>query len=191
MPLPSVDWAALEDCYGPAVRTPRLLAGLLSGERRAVDAGLNHLWDDLIHQGTVYSATPHAALVVASLLTAGVDSPPWEYERRPLRAKLLEWLAGLASAVGDRQEEKVWIWSGGRVALREDPVIVEIRALRPTLLDAVRPYLDDPNEPVREAATDAADLLEDAPVPLVLLDEDLWGPTPLPDPEGPFDDPPF
>ena len=63
-----VDWARLFHAYGVASDTPGHLRGLTSADDAAFDAGLDHLYGAVLHQGTVYPATAPALRVVAGLL---------------------------------------------------------------------------------------------------------------------------
>lgn len=101
-----VDWDGLFHAYGPAGDTPAHLRALTGGDADAQRAALDHLWSAVIHQGTPWSVTPPAALVVAGLLpdpalvrpvaytlTESIgDAPP------PLRATLVNFLGAVAVA---------------------------------------------------------------------------------------------
>jgi hypothetical protein len=159
------DWAERVEDYpfGPVSFTPVALAAFTSGHRDAVTRGLNHLGDCLLHQGTLYCETGTAALYIATLLADSgsqeVLVPAWEAGRRPLRAKLLDWLAAVAHTVSDAMEEQWKEWGGGSWA--SSPKVREVRALRPALFQGVSACLPDPA--VREAALAAAVPLLDAP----------------------------
>ncbi|TDB79931.1 hypothetical protein E1264_34795 [Actinomadura sp. KC216] len=144
--------------------TPVALAALGSGDSDAVTRALNHLSDVLLHQESLYGETPIAALYVAALL-ADRDSqealtPEWEAGRRPLRAKLLDWLAAVAHTVSDAAEEHRAQWGGSWASL---PQAREVRASRPALFQGVSACLPAPDRRVREAALAAAIPLLDAP----------------------------
>ena len=152
--IEETDWASLEHAYGPADDTALRLLELLDEDPGVRASALGQLDMSVFHQGSLYSATPAAALFIAAILRhprtlAGHESAyPWD-SRRPFRAALLEWLGQVAESAacdhpGDGTEED---------HLR---VIEACRAVRPAIYSAVAPYLDDPVAAVREAATGAA-----------------------------------
>jgi hypothetical protein len=151
----------LEHGGGQASDTPSLLARLTSGHRAEVDRALNHLWDDLYHQGTVYSATVAAAQYVAALLGEPL-SPVWEPGKRPLRARLLDWLTGMAYAVGNATERTWQTWFGFSQT-EEVPLVRQMRGLRPELFAAVQVFLADPDPVISDAALTTTVCLLDAP----------------------------
>jgi hypothetical protein len=59
-----------------ATDTPAYLRALVSGDTTAQQAALDHLWAAVIHQGTPWTVTPMAALVVAGLLADPALSQP-------------------------------------------------------------------------------------------------------------------
>ncbi|MFJ3927232.1 hypothetical protein [Streptomyces sp. NPDC090022] len=156
-----VDWSRLSHAFGPAApETPAKLAGLVSGDARAVTAALGHLWDDLLHQGSLCSATPAAALCVAAVLgdPRGRESLTCSH-----RSRLLAWLADVAFVVTVRWERQLQEWSGSSAARDRNPHVGDIRAMRPALLRGVLPWVSDPDPSVTEAALLAAVHLLDAP----------------------------
>lgn len=171
--LAVTDWDALgadraerseDHPFGPVSFTPVALAAFTSGERDAVTRGLNHLGDALLHQGCLYNETGTAALYIAALLADPGSRealvPEWESGRRPLRAKLLDWLAAVADTVCDAAEERwrEWGWSTASA-----PLFQEVCALRPALFQGVSRCFTDPDPAVREAALAAGVPLLDAP----------------------------
>ena len=82
---------------------------------------MEHLWSAVIHQGTRGTATPPAALAVASLFA----DPRLSGEQAELRANLLEFLAAVARAC--EQEEKARLDSWAYPADRD--VDAEVAAL--------------------------------------------------------------
>ncbi|WP_017544862.1 hypothetical protein [Nocardiopsis prasina] len=105
--LRSTDWSRTFHAHGQATDAPEVLAGLLSakGEERA--EALAYLNGVILHQGTVYPATPPAALFVAGLLADPVGDLPVSdplggaagAPSDPLRPHLLGFLADVARAV--------------------------------------------------------------------------------------------
>ncbi|MGW0933683.1 hypothetical protein [Streptomyces sp. NPDC002666] len=160
--LERVDWSRLEHGGGPAAPgTPIVLAGLAHDSAPdAVAGALRHLWDDLLHQGSLYSATPKAALYVAAVLGEPHGDESSVTSRR--KTELLEWLAEVAYAVGASRERQLEEWFGSEVMDR-DPLFGEVRAIRPLVFERVHPYISDSNADVAEAALLAAVHLLDAP----------------------------
>ncbi|GAA3952929.1 hypothetical protein GCM10023085_39270 [Actinomadura viridis] len=171
--LSETDWSTLEAAFpergedhpsGPVLSTPVALAAFTSGDRDAVTRALDHLDDGLLHQGTLYGATGTAALYLAALLADDGSRealvPAWEAGRRPLRAKLLDWLAAVAYTVSDAREE---YWKEWGFSWTSTPEGREVRALRPALFQGVSACFADPDLAVREAALAAAIPLLDAP----------------------------
>ncbi|PYC67892.1 hypothetical protein C7C45_19850 [Micromonospora arborensis] len=158
--LEQTDWRALAHSHGPAwPETPRLLTGLLTGDRDDARRALSHLWEELFHQGTIYDATPAAARFVAVALAdprvRAEPGPTREYGDGPLRAALLVWLSRLGYAMGVQWRE----WFGDDAAGGENIG----GPLRPRLYAVVTACLDDPDENVRDAALIAAVNLASAP----------------------------
>ena len=102
-----VDWSRLSHAYGAATDTPAHLRALVSGDTTAQQAALDHLWAAVIHQGTPWTVTPIAALVVAGLLPDPALSQPVAdsisaaagWPPLPLRAALVHFLAEVAEAM--------------------------------------------------------------------------------------------
>ncbi|MGI5151471.1 hypothetical protein ACQEVC_34755 [Plantactinospora sp. CA-294935] len=161
--LEQTNWRGLAHSHGPAwPETPRLLAGLLTGDRDDARRALSHLWEELFHQGTIYEATPAAARFVAVALAdprvRAQPGPTREYGDGPLRAALLLWLSQLGYAMGVQWRE----WFGDDAAGGEN-IGGPLRPMRPRLYAVVTACLDDPDENVRDAALIAAVNLASAP----------------------------
>ncbi len=153
--LRQTDWSSLEHGAGPAFpETLVKLSGLTSSHPRAVRLGLDHLWDDLIHQGTMYSATTPAALYVAALVgeARGRD---WNGRR----AELLHWLIEVAYTASDEMQRKVSAWCGYEYG----PLYPWIRDIRPMIFRGVDACIHDPDPAVQQAALAAAAYLLDDP----------------------------
>jgi hypothetical protein len=91
--LDNADWSRLHHAYGRATDTPGHLRALLEEDPEAREKALSHLWSAIIHQGTPWTATGPAALVVAGLLS---DERIGRGE--PIRANLLSFLVSVAEA---------------------------------------------------------------------------------------------
>ncbi|BAL91080.1 hypothetical protein AMIS_58600 [Actinoplanes missouriensis 431] len=94
-PIDAGRFAGLLHAYGQATDTPAHLDALAGGDPAALDAAVHHLWSAIIHQGTPWTATAPAALVVAALVGDSWMSGP---ARAGLRADLLGFLAEVAEA---------------------------------------------------------------------------------------------
>jgi hypothetical protein len=91
--LEDTDWPRLHHAYGRATDTPGHLRALLREDPESRRAAMSHLWSAIIHQGTPWTATGPAALVVAGLLSDGrID------RGEAIRADLLSFLVGVAEA---------------------------------------------------------------------------------------------
>lgn len=160
--IEETDWESLEHAYGPAEDTAVRLVELLDEDPEVRANALGQLDMSVLHQGSLYSATPPAALFVAAILrhprtlTEHESAYPWDNRRRPFRAALLEWLGQMAESAAHEEPG-----DGGEGDERD--VIESCRAIRPAIYSAVAPYLDDPLPAVREAAVGAAVRLLRAP----------------------------
>lgn len=162
--IEDTDWETLEHAYGPATDTAVRLVELLDEDPEVRANALGQLDMSVLHQGSLYSATPPAALFVAAILghprtlTGHESAYPWDDRRRPFRAALLEWLGQMAESAAYEEP-------GDGVEVEEDErdAIESCRAIRPAIYSAVAPYLDDPLPAVREAAVGAAVQLLQAP----------------------------
>ncbi|WP_068900882.1 hypothetical protein [Planomonospora sphaerica] len=104
--MEKIDWSRLFHAYGMAADTPGHLRALVSEDEAATRDAVAHLEGAVIHQGTPWTVTPPAALVVAGLLgdprTVRSVAEPFavgeEPAARPLRAILLDFLAEVAEA---------------------------------------------------------------------------------------------
>src|ERR1700746_331359 len=91
--LENPDWSRLPHAYGRATDTPGHLRALLEEDPDSRKVAMSHLWSAVLHQGTPWTATGPAALVVAGLLSdERID------RGETIRANLLSFLAGVAEA---------------------------------------------------------------------------------------------
>lgn len=168
--LEDVDWTGLEHAYGPAGETPFELLHLLTENAELCGNALAFLDGVVLHQDTIYSVTAPAALFVAAILgdprTQFVcDSTlPWDDRERPVRAALLEWLGQVAAAAAWQEREHGPDAADPDEEFDDDPRAVQAcRAIRTDVHACVAPFLDDPEETVRQAALDAMTHLLQAP----------------------------
>ncbi|MFB7176933.1 hypothetical protein ACFCYI_04415 [Streptomyces sp. NPDC056257] len=179
--LVGTDWEALQHAYGSGEDVAVSLCSLVDEDPEVRSEALAALDMGVLHQGSLYTVTAPAALFVAAILDHPVglaehegyfpwdDGPP-----RSLRAALLVWLGQVAESaaygedpVRDRTD---WQWEPrhDETQCEHDPdelaALRACRDIRPTLYDAVEPFLSSPDSHVREAALGAA-------VPLLLAPE--------------------
>ncbi|MEU9167103.1 hypothetical protein AB0D34_04775 [Streptomyces sp. NPDC048420] len=70
--LDHVDWSRLRHAYGSAEALPALLRDLASPVEETAAEAEQELWDSIVHQGTVYTATAPAVPFLVRLVTEGV-----------------------------------------------------------------------------------------------------------------------
>jgi len=173
--IEATDWKSLYHAYEHAEDTPNRLLGLLSEEPEVCGDALAFLDAAVLHQGTIYPVTPPVVVFVAGILDdkrIGVvceSALPWDERSRPLRAGLLEWLGAVAesaiwsqeadddSGFDDMEDEGNDDNAGSIAATRA------CRALLPEVYQAIKPFLDDPDEDVRQAALGAVGRMIVAP----------------------------
>lgn len=107
--LRTTDWSRTFHAFGLGTDTPKYLADLRSEkDSRRADA-LGYLYSAILHQGTVYPATPPAVLHVAGLLpdpaadrpVPGMFDEAMGTDAAPLRQHLLRFLADVARSVAE------------------------------------------------------------------------------------------
>ncbi|WP_158709196.1 hypothetical protein [Streptomyces globisporus] len=158
--LTETDWFSLEHAGGPASPdTPAKLECLQSSDAIAATVAIDHLWNDLLHQGSLYSATPPAAKYVAAVLS---HSCYMEGLTASQRTSLLSWVAEVSYAVGVPRQRQLEEWFGPN-AMHANPLHAQVQSIRPILFQAVSPYVQDSNPSVMEAALLAVVHLLDAP----------------------------
>ena len=86
--LDAIDWAKLSHAYGPATDVPDLLRALVH-RKEARERVQHELYGNVIHQGTVWSASSKVVPFFVEILT---DGPP----DRELRRFCLKYLSDLA-----------------------------------------------------------------------------------------------
>lgn len=171
--IDAAQFGNLLHAYGRSTDTPAHLAALAGADPDARRAALEHLWSAVIHQGTPWTATPPAAVVVAELLAGPLLTDA------ELRADLLGFLAAVAEAgwVYENLDElappagfdfdsalTAALDSGDEEELYGDEIMANAlygravggcRAAVPALLPAIMSALSDPEAPVRAAAAHA------------------------------------
>jgi hypothetical protein len=158
--LQDTDWSGLEHAYGPAGEAPFELLHLLAEDAELCGSAIAYLDSAVLHQDTIYSATAPAALVAAAILDDArtlfvCDTTlPWDDRERPVRAALLEWLGRVAAAAA---------WGEREPNAENARAVDACRAIRADVHACVAPFLDDADATVRQAATDAATHLLQAP----------------------------
>nr|ALS91136.1 protein of unknown function (DUF2435) [uncultured bacterium] len=161
--LQATAWASYEHALGAAEDTAAALTRLLDDDIAVRADALRHLEQTVHHQNSIYSATVPVALYVAAILVDPRTATAGIYRRdnrcRPLRAVLLDWLGEMADDVSD---DAVAVRQRlGSFRLEEYAELVELRAHRPTIFNAVCAFLQDPEPYVADAAAITASLLLD------------------------------
>jgi hypothetical protein len=164
--LGSVDWAAVSDAYGPAIRVPAVLRALCSTIPEHRDIALSVLLQYIWHQGTVYSATAAAVPFLYRLLES--DGPQDKSAVAFILATIADGTPPFARCENDPPEAEKW-----REILRKcDRSLeaemeqgrqygAEIRRRLQAELDLLYPYLRDPIPDVRRAVAIALDQFPD------------------------------
>lgn len=131
--LDAILWADLNHAYGSAADTPGALLELLSEDAGAREGALDHLWNSICHQGSVYEASCAAVPYLIRILRegpaagrqgildllAGLAHRDW-YANRDRRVCCVEWREGDG---GKRTSYHAW-WSPGEF-LREGNIFHE------------------------------------------------------------------
>lgn len=120
--LDDVPWESLDHCFGISDDIPALLGETADGSREALDT----LSEYMVHQGTLYEATPYLVRFLARIAVSGV-----------LSADILDLLGVVADC--DNAHQDPGVRGRTRAALAAEIAILV-------------PLLDDSCEQVREAA---------------------------------------
>ncbi|BAU85634.1 hypothetical protein SLA_4750 [Streptomyces laurentii] len=159
MSADTVVWERLFHAYGAATDTRQILAGPLA-------AAEGHLWSAILHQGTVWPATPPVLAAVAGRLAEApalglafirdvAEAVRIGDEADELRARIAgaDTAAWTAAYVAADEDDQVDLWDDGEAG---DLVLVEAALacwdLLPELVAPVAAFLDDPDAEVRSAA---------------------------------------
>jgi hypothetical protein len=143
--LDEVDWSSLQHAYGAANDVPALLRALLSSSKKERDAAWSKLWGNVIHQGTVWEATPHVVPFLFELL--GGPEPD----------RVLRYLCALAEGEGDDGDGPEDEYP--ELAMhRGAPQRTRLALARG--LDAVRPFLHAPDPACRAEAARFLSILD-------------------------------
>ncbi|MFC7259956.1 hypothetical protein [Streptomyces lutosisoli] len=140
-----------------------MLIALLDTDQGVRTKALDGLHDILHHQNTIYEATVPTAWCLTAILPDPRTILPINKTRGVfpgcMRAELLAWLGSVANEVTDAVDA---IGQRHGFPLADYPPAIAIREMRPHLLSAVLPYVDDTDHAVREAAIAACiPLLDD------------------------------
>ena len=92
--IAATNWRSVFHAYGRADDTPGHLRALVGDDARAFDDALAHLGNDVLHQGTPWSATPPVVRVVVGLILAGALPPG-----SPRLEGVVGFLAGIADTL--------------------------------------------------------------------------------------------
>jgi hypothetical protein len=168
--LGATDWSKLHHAYGRATDTPSYLRSLWKDDREKRKMALSHLWSAVIHQGSPWTVTGPAALVVAGLVNDQRIAPE-------VRAELIAFLAAVVEASTSpecsvqeleqlaRHDIDALIASDAEDAIYKDEAsanafyarsILGCASVTPTLMDVTNVALGDADRRVRAAAADCA-----------------------------------
>ncbi|SEC65317.1 hypothetical protein [Streptomyces sp. TLI_105] len=152
------DWSRLFHAYGTATDTAEVLAGPLA-------AAGDHLWSAILHQGSVWPATPPVLRAVAARLPEApvlglsfvrdvasavrMGSDVEELRARVAAAPTEAWILAYAAADEDDQVDR-WGDETGDLVLAG--AALDCWDLLPELVVPVAEFLEDPDEQVRAHA---------------------------------------
>jgi hypothetical protein len=151
----TVAWERLFHAYGAATDTGEILAGPLA-------AAEDHLWSAILHQGTVWPATPPVLTAVADRLAEApvlglafirdvassvrIGDAAEELRAQVAAADTAAWTAAYVTADEDDQAD-LWDDEAGDLVLAE--AALDCWDLLPKLVGPVTAFLDDPDGEVR------------------------------------------
>ena len=144
--LEGTDWDHLVHAYAVASDTPIRLAQLLDASPRVRSLALAQLDMSVLNQDTLYPATAPAALFIAGILSDS-RTDVLDGEGRPMRASLIEWLGRVDEADTYGEAEGKLLEDD-----EERESVMGCRAIRADLGEAIRPFLDSPDEEIRKVA---------------------------------------
>ncbi|HEY6795947.1 MAG TPA: hypothetical protein VI248_14820 [Kineosporiaceae bacterium] len=168
-------WDHLPHAYGLATDTPGHLQALMGDDPQAQHAAVEHLFSAVLHQGTVYPATPAAVRVIGSLL----DAPALRRHTphgRPVLASVVRWLSEAAESAGwyepdldlpqpTSQELDAWCalldaddeqaWDSPVLDALSNAALADLRDSAPELVHLLLPLLDHAELAVRMEAAGA------------------------------------
>lgn len=176
--LHDTDWGRLFHAYGVADDTPGHLRNLASPQAAERQAALTHLHSAILHQGTIYSATPAAVGVITTLLRdvtarAALDADtlaalvaflgqvgsslneiePPQADPYPSDAELDTLILHLRDDEDGEDEEG---WGSPLISTLMCHAFLALRAMAGDVLDALAAYLSDDNDEIRREAVNAA-----------------------------------
>lgn len=160
-----VDWAALEHAYGPAADLPQWLEKVAHARGRLFGDAMGELYSRVLHQGSIYSASPFAVEAIAEMVRN--PNPP-EERRGALLAMLDDFAASARKSIADGRF--IPCHSGGEPE--------HGNAIRQILNDS-RPLfeglLGDKNAETRAHAASLVCAFDDAPSTAVARLERMYG----------------
>jgi hypothetical protein len=168
--IDQTDWAHLFHAYARATDTAEHLGDLLASDEKAFDAAMGHLDSAVLHQGSIFPATPAAVRCLAAVVAQPALLPD---QSRLVR--LLEYLATVGESLSwlelpedrpviDRAEldqlfaewpEDGWAEADSIVDSLCTLAGFELTDLAADLLPSLATFLTDPDLEVREAGIDA------------------------------------
>lgn len=170
------DWGRLFHAYGVALDTPAHLRDLISADADARVQAIGHLLSAILHQGTLYPATPPVARVIAGILHEPMLREPLAGEGSAL-GSALDFLAEIASSLAfigaieppsppseadlaelfrqfhaeDEEED----WGSAVIETLMAQAVLDLRAMAGEMLEAITPFLFDEAADIRRYAINA------------------------------------
>ncbi|WP_116248577.1 hypothetical protein [Nocardiopsis sp. FIRDI 009] len=178
--LRDTDWDRTFHAYGSAADAPEGLSALLREDPDALSEGMYYFHSAILHQGSVFPATPPATLFAAALLDDLVHGRRGRDDAREWRIALLDALRGVAeAAVADRTDAELAelarlseaerravldavldgddeVWEEPALEALMWQALIDLRAAAPTVLAAVHPLLTHTEPVTRQRAVEAA-----------------------------------
>ena len=149
--LDDVPWAKLQHAFGSASDVPSLLQSLVSANAGVRDEALTELCNSILHQGTVYEATPYALPFLIRLLQQG---------EHPDRASVACLVASIIAGRGYYEVHSPLILNAkpGEFAdeiERERAIVAEVKRLGVVSLPVLTTFLADSEPEVRASVAEA------------------------------------
>ncbi|MFD4644732.1 hypothetical protein [Streptomyces sp. NPDC058441] len=129
--LDDIDWASLDHAYGSADDVPRQLRQVCGDDEAASEDAWRHLFSNIFHQGTRYTASPYAVPFLSRIAIAG-PQPTRPTALLMLTRLAVDWhdeydlpggidTVAWRAAAAEFTPEKMVAWYDEELAVEEDP----------------------------------------------------------------------